>query len=45
MKINNLEDQIEAGINLLKLGCKNVLIKGGHGNSQNINDVLITSEW
>ncbi len=44
MKINSLEDQIEAGIKLLKLGCKNVLIKGGHGNSDNINDVLITSE-
>ena len=42
MKINNLEDQIKSGIKLLKLGCKNVLIKGGHGNSDNINDVLIT---
>jgi hydroxymethylpyrimidine/phosphomethylpyrimidine kinase len=44
MKINNIENQIEAGIKLLKLGCKNVLIKGGHGNSDNINDVLITSD-
>ena len=44
MKINNLENQIESGIKLLKLGCKNVLIKGGHGNSHNINDVLITSD-
>ena len=43
LKINNLKNQIEAGIKLLKLGCKNVLIKGGHGNSHNINDVLITS--
>ena len=43
MKINDLENQIEAGIKLLKLGCKNVLIKGGHGNSENINDVLISS--
>ena len=43
MKINNLENQIEAGIKLLKLGCKNILIKGGHGNSDKINDVLITS--
>ena len=42
MKINDLENQIEAGIKLLKLGCKNVLIKGGHGNSDSINDVLIT---
>ena len=44
MKINNLENQIEAGMKLLKLGCKNILIKGGHGNSRNINDVLITSD-
>ena len=44
MKINNLENQIESGTKLLKLGCKNVLIKGGHGNSHNINDVLITSD-
>ncbi len=43
MKINDLQNQIEAGIKILKLGCKNVLIKGGHGNSDNINDVLITS--
>ena len=44
MQVNNVEDQIECGIKLLKLGCKNVLIKGGHGNSNNINDVLITSD-
>ena len=43
IKINNLENQIEAGIKLLKLGCKHVLVKGGHGNSDIINDVLITS--
>lgn len=42
-KIASLEDQIKAGKNLLKLGCKNVLIKGGHGNSETINDVLITT--
>ena len=42
-KINNLDDQIDAGKKLLKLGCKNVLVKGGHGNSNNISDVLITS--
>ena len=43
-KVNNIEDQIEAGIKLLKLGCKNVLIKGGHANAHNISDVLITSD-
>ena len=42
-KINNLEDQVDAGKKLLKFGCKNVLVKGGHGNSNNIHDVLITS--
>ena len=42
-KITSLEDQIEAGKNLLNLGCKNVLVKGGHGNSDIINDVLITT--
>ena len=42
-KINNLEDQIDAGKKLLKFECKNVLVKGGHGNSDNISDVLITS--
>ena len=44
VKICNVEDQIECGIKLLKLGCKNVLIKGGHGNSHNVYDVLITSD-
>ena len=42
-KINNLEDHIDVGKKLLKLECKNVLVKGGHGNSDNISDVLITS--
>ena len=31
-KINCLEDQIEEGKNLLKIGCKHVLVKGVHGN-------------
>ena len=44
MKVNNVEDQIECAIKLLKLGCKNVLIKGGHGKSHDISDVLITSD-
>ena len=41
MKINNLDNQIEAGIKLLKLGCKNVLIKGGHLKSKQISDILL----
>ena len=43
IKIKNLDDQIYAAKKLLNLGCKNVLIKGGHGNSDEINDVLISS--
>ena len=42
-KISSLDDQIKAGKNLLKFGCKNVLVKGGHGNSDIINDILITT--
>ena len=44
IKIKNLDDQIDAAKKLLNLGCKNVLIKGGHGNSDEINDVLISSD-
>ena len=43
IKIKNLDHQIDAAKELLKLGCKNVLIKGGHGNSNEIYDVLISS--
>ena len=43
IRIKNLDDQIDAAKKLLNLGCKNVLIKGGHGNSDEINDVLISS--
>ena len=42
-KITSLDDQIKAGKNLLKFGCKNVLVKGGHGNSDIINDILVTT--
>ena len=44
IKIKNLEDQIAAGKKLKNNGCANVLIKGGHGNLEDIHDVLITSE-
>ena len=44
IKINNLEDQIAVGKKLKSYGCKNVLIKGGHGNLEDIHDVLITSK-
>ncbi len=43
-KINNLEDLIYSGNVLLKLGAKNVLIKGGHRKSKFIEDVLLNKK-
>ena len=40
-KINNLNDMISAANILLKLGAKNVLIKGGHLKAKNVEDVLL----
>ena len=40
-KINNKDDMILAANKLLKLGAKNVLIKGGHLNSKFIYDILV----
>ncbi len=44
LKINNLQDIISAGNCLIKLGAKNVLIKGGHLNSKKIQDVFINKK-
>ena len=41
LKITNIKDVILAGKKLLKLGAKNVLIKGGHLKSKTIEDVFI----
>jgi len=41
-KIRNLEDMIYAANILLKLGAKNVLVKGGHKNTKHIEDVLLS---
>ena len=41
IKIRNLEDMIYAANILLKLGAKNVLVKGGHKNAEYIEDVLL----
>ena len=43
-KIASLEDMIYAGNKLIKLGAKNVLIKGGHLRSKKINDVLLNKK-
>ncbi len=44
MKIKNTNDMIKAGKILLKLGAKNILIKGGHGKTNLISDVLLSKK-
>ena len=41
IKIKTTKDMIKAGKKLLKLGAKNVLIKGGHLKAKNISDVYL----
>ncbi|MBD1157708.1 bifunctional hydroxymethylpyrimidine kinase/phosphomethylpyrimidine kinase [Pelagibacterales bacterium SAG-MED17] len=43
-KIITIEDVISAGNNLLQLGAKNILIKGGHLKSKKIQDVFINNQ-
>ena len=43
-KINSTEDMIKAGQILVNLGAKNVLIKGGHLNSNQIMDIFINKK-
>jgi len=40
-KIKNLEDMIRAANILLKLGAKNILLKGGHRKSKYMEDILL----
>ena len=40
-KINSVKDMIKAGQLLINIGAKNVLIKGGHLKSKQMNDVLL----
>ncbi len=42
IKINSVNDMIEAGKILIKLGANNVLIKGGHLSNKNLKDIFIT---
>ena len=44
IKIKTLEDMMNAGNILLKLGAKNVLVKGGHRNSKYMEDVLLNKK-
>ena len=41
MKINTRGDMIFAAKKLIKLGAKNVLIKGGHLKSEKLNDIFV----
>ena len=40
-KIENLNEMIKAANILLKFGVKNVLLKGGHGKTETMNDVFL----
>ena len=42
IKIKNIEDMIKAGRILMRLGVKNVLVKGGHTKSKYVQDVLLS---
>ena len=44
IKIKETEDMISAAKILIKLGAKNVLIKGGHSKSKKIEDVFLNSK-
>ncbi len=44
IKIENKEDMIQAASILLKLGAKNVLVKGGHRNTKYMEDILINNK-
>ena len=40
IKINNVDDMILASKKIMYLGAKNILIKGGHLKSKQVNDIL-----
>ena len=44
IKINSTKDMIKAGKILIRLGAKNVLIKGGHLKSKQMNDILLNKK-
>ena len=43
-KINSTKDMVKAGKILIGLGAKNVLIKGGHLKSKQMNDILMNKK-
>ncbi|MDA8618430.1 bifunctional hydroxymethylpyrimidine kinase/phosphomethylpyrimidine kinase [Candidatus Pelagibacter bacterium] len=44
IRINSKEDMMKAGKILISLGAKNVLIKGGHLKSKQMNDILFNQK-
>ncbi len=44
IKIDTTQDMIKAGKILIRLGAKNVLIKGGHLKSKKMNDILVNKK-
>ena len=45
MKIKSPQDMIKAGKILIRKGAKNVLIKGGHLKSKQMNDILLNKKY
>tara|TARA_B100001248_G_scaffold253373_1_gene230561 strand:+ start:221 stop:1033 length:813 start_codon:yes stop_codon:yes gene_type:complete len=43
-RIRNTNDMIDAGKILLRFGAKNILIKGGHKKSKNIEDIFLNEK-
>ncbi len=43
-KINSTHDMIKAGKIIVKMGAKNVLIKGGHLKAKKMNDILLNKK-
>ena len=44
IKIKNLEDMVYAARILLKMGAKNVLVKGGHNKTKYMEDILLSKK-
>ena len=44
VKIQNLKDMIHAANILISLGAKNVLLKGGHLNKKNVEDIYVNKK-
>ena len=45
LKVNTINDMINAGQSLIKSGARNVLIKGGHMKSKKMIDILVNENY